>query len=218
MGKKIVAYAGDYYHPAAPIRVALEQALGKGLASAEIELAFAENAAAFIAMLEDKPDAAVLFAENRVDPEGEHGYLWLTKEYEAAIVRYVKAGGGWLAWHCALASYDPGGDYVGMLRGHFLSHPPDHAMVRYDYVSGAEAGQSFELLDEHYFVQCDEVNTEVYLRSTSVDGESVAGWRHTFGHGRVCCLTPAHREDGLLHSAVQQAIREAAAWTWGLPQ
>lgn len=213
MGTKIAVYAGDFYHPEAPIRASLQQALKDELASGEVELSFAGSVVEFIAMLAHQPDAAVLFAENRVNPEAEDGYLWLTAEYEGAIVDYVKAGGGWLAWHCALASYAPDGDYVGMLRGYFLSHPSEHAAVRYNYVSGPKAGQSFELLDEHYFVRCDEANTKVYLRSASKDGESIAGWRHTFGEGRVCCLTPAHREDGLLQPKLLDAAREAVRWS-----
>ncbi|WP_241158355.1 ThuA domain-containing protein [Cohnella candidum] len=71
------------------------------------------------------------------------------------------------------------------------------------------------MLDEHYFVEYDSARTETFLRSESVDGSSVAGWRHTFGAGRVCCLTPAHRREGLLQPDFQRLLGEAVRWCCG---
>ncbi|MDQ6420396.1 ThuA domain-containing protein [Paenibacillus sp. LHD-117] len=213
MGKTIAAYVGDYYHPSAPIRSALERALESELADGAVGIRFAEDAETFVAMLADKPDAAILFAENRIDPIREPEQTWMKDAHAASVTGYVEEGGGWLAWHSGLASYPPEGEYVRMLRGYFLSHPTDHAVVRYDYAESTNGISGFELLDEHYFVRCEVPDTEVFLRSASVDGESIAGWRHAFGEGRVCCLTPAHREDGLCHGSVLLALREAVRWT-----
>ncbi|KRE46591.1 hypothetical protein ASG81_11075 [Paenibacillus sp. Soil522] len=81
------------------------------------------------------------------------------------------------------------------------------------YIAAGNGQQgTFEFVDEHYFVHCDEENTEVFLRSASTDGESIAGWRHRFAAGRVSCLTPAHREEGLLHSDFSGWLKREIEW------
>ncbi|WP_235548826.1 ThuA domain-containing protein [Paenibacillus sp. Soil522] len=123
----------------------------------------------------------------------------------------MENGGGWLAWHSGLASYPVDSSYTRMLRGYFLSHPEQHKPVSYIAAGNGQQG-TFEFVDEHYFVHCDEENTEVFLRSASTDGESIAGWRHRFAAGRVSCLTPAHREEGLLHSDFSGWLKREIEW------
>lgn len=204
--KQIVAIVGDYYHPEADSRAALLAALRPAMEAGRLNVKFIgkEQLAAALA---DKPDAVVLFAEDRVAPQEDGDRKWMTPELAALIARYVEAGGGWLAWHSGLASYDPTGAYVDMLRGYFLYHPDEHRTVTYT----GEGGE-FAILDEHYFVECRTEATEVFLRSSSADGESIAGWRHGYGAGRVLCLTPAHRPEGLLHDGVLKLLGNAALW------
>jgi hypothetical protein len=203
--KTVLALVGDYYHKAEWAEAALRNAT-KGLEDVELRCVEVE---AFEAALkgdgQDKPDMVVLFREDRIDPQSEESPRWMREELQQAASDYVEAGGSWLAWHSGLASYDPEGPYVRMLRGYFLTHPRDHQLVR--YTPTAPGASSYELLDEHYFVFCDEANTNVFLRSASVDGESVAGWSHTFGRGRVACYTPAHNEAALASEAVAGALR-----------
>lgn len=214
--KRIAAYIGDYYHPAKPIRQALESALHVELKDGSLAIRFAESPEQLTDWLErDEADAAILFAEDRVAPEEDPEKTWMNDEKAARIVRFVERGGGWLAWHSGLASYPEEGVYVRMLKGHFVMHPAEHQAVRYAPEGEAVPPGSFEIADEHYFVHCDEAETEVFLRSESVDGRSVAGWRHRFGNGRVCCLTPAHRPAGLADEAFQSALRACARWTIG---
>ncbi|UKS28271.1 ThuA domain-containing protein [Paenibacillus sp. HWE-109] len=208
---KILAVLGDYYHH----RELLEKSLMSAVLSAigdrtstEVRIIEMND---LIGALDERPDAVVLFKENRLDPEGDSQWMWMTEEISEAIQQYVMRGGGWLAWHSGLASYPANGGYVQMLRGHFLSHPTLHQPVDYE-----GAGIRFTILDEHYFVSCQEDQTEVYLRSSSVDGNSIAAWRHTFGDGRVSCFTPAHLPDGLEHASVIQLLGEALAWCAGV--
>ncbi|MFD0672527.1 ThuA domain-containing protein [Cohnella sp. GCM10027633] len=204
--KQVVAIVGDYYHREADSRASLLVALQSQVADGSVHVRFVDKERLAEALAE-RPDAVVLFAEDRLEPEKDGNARWMTPELAAGIVRYVEAGGGWLAWHSGLASYDPHGEYVKMLRGYFLSHPSEHQPVAYE-----GDGASFEILDEHYFVSCDEENTDVFLRSSSVDGDSIAGWRHAFGDGRVLCLTPAHRPEGLLHPEVLKLLERSVQW------
>ncbi|RIX52695.1 trehalose utilization [Paenibacillus nanensis] len=214
--KRIVAYVGDFYHKAEPARLALERSITERQAAEQAVLHFAEDTDELMTQLASNPAAVVLFAENRIDPEGDPARLWMTEKHAADIARYVEAGGGWLAWHSGLASYPEDGAYVRMLRGCFLSHPAEHQLVRYEPSDSPLISEPFELLDEHYFTACREEETEVFLRSSSIDGASIAGWRHPSGQGRVCCLTPAHREEGLADDAFLGALRAAVKWTAGL--
>lgn len=218
--KTILAVVGDYYHRADWAEEALRKA-AESIEGAALRFADAERLEAELAA---RPDAVVLFKEDRLNPQDPEPEVrrWMTLPVQERIVRYVEQGGSWVAWHSGLASYDPAGPYVRMLRGYFRYHPQEHQIVRYIGVTGDKSGtgaasllapaEPFEILDEHYFVECDEANTNVFLRSVSVDGESVAGWAHVYGEGKVCCLTPAHRREGMIHDAVTDTLRRILRW------
>ncbi|TBL69715.1 ThuA domain-containing protein [Paenibacillus thalictri] len=205
--KTVYALVGDYYHAEDNIRHSLELALQPLTDRGGLKLEYISTDA-LVSSLELKPAAVVLFKEDRVNPkEGET--RWLTEAVSDAITAYVEAGGGFVTWHSGLASYPPESSFIRMLRGYFEYHPAKHQTVSYrGELPGSESqAVSFDLLDEHYFVNCDEANTEVFLRSESVDGVSIAGWRHSFGQGRICCLTPAHNKEGLLDSDMLEMVR-----------
>ena len=126
-------------------------------------------------------------------------------------VKSAVAFGALLALHSGLA-YQTDGIYRRMLRGWFLHHP-EQKTVRYRIVTGAghvrlTADADFAFKDEHYFVHCEEAQTHVFLRSESEDGESIAGWTHAYGAGRVLCLTPAHTLEGLTDRAFVQLLAD----------
>ncbi|WP_309118328.1 ThuA domain-containing protein [Paenibacillus sp.] len=208
--KTVVALVGDYYHRASWAEAALRRAAA-GLD--DVRLQFVEETG-FEAALEEGPGMVVLFKEDRVDPNADEPRRWMSEALQRKASAYVEAGGSWLAWHSGLASYDPEGPYVKMLRGYFEFHPALHQQVRYVPTAADEA--AYELYDEHYFVACDEANTHVFLRSSSVDGDSIAGWSHAFGRGFVACYTPAHNEEALRGEAVASTLRKLLARGLGL--
>lgn len=216
--KKIAAVLGDYYHKAEWAHEALEQALHPLVRTGEITW-FPIRVDRLREELSRRPDAVVLFKEDRINPQDAEVKRWMTPDIETTITEYVENGGGWLAWHSGLASYREDGDYVRMLRGHFRHHPEQHQNVTYTVVSdesGLERNATGTFLDEHYFVNCDETRTEVFLRSKSVDGTSIAGWFHRYGRGRVCAYAPAHNREGLLHPFTTGLLRHLAAWCAGV--
>ncbi|WP_276355327.1 ThuA domain-containing protein [Cohnella caldifontis] len=214
--KRIFAVVGDFYHRPEDAGGALQQALLTWAGAGDVSLRFIE-ATRLIEALEEAPDAVVLFKEDRVAPQEDENARWMTDETGAAISRYVEGGGGWLAWHSGLAGYEPSGSYVAMTKGRFLHHPAENRPVRYvpEPGRGFADPAEFEVLDEHYFVECKTEETEVFLRSESVDGQSIAGWRHGYGSGRVCCLTPAHRREGLTDPAFLRLLGQAVRWCCG---
>ncbi len=216
MSKSIIAVVGDYYHPEHLIKESLNAAFQPLADESGFSLAYI-SADQLSAALDARPDAVILYKEDRLNPQDADIRRWMTTDVARSIVSYVEDGGGWLAWHSGMASYPEDGAYIAMLKGGFKWHPNEHRTVRYELaadhsiIRGTDE-EAFEAIDEQYFVQCDTAKTEVLLRSYSADGESIAGWAHPFGKGRVCCLTPAHRSEGLLHPAFVRLLRETIRW------
>ncbi|MCT2537889.1 ThuA domain-containing protein [Aquibacillus koreensis] len=208
MAKRIVAVLGDFYHKREWSERALEAAV-EPLEDIKIEYKSREE---LVESLDTNPDAVILFAENRINPEDEQVNTWMDDDAAEAIQSYVQNGGGWLAWHSGLASYDHIKGYTDMLHGFFKFHPQQHQQVTYtvkqptDLIKDTE---QFTFLDEHYFVECDEDNTNVFLTTESVDGASIGGWEHDFGKGHVISFVPAHLEEGLMDPAVQEMLMKA---------
>jgi type 1 glutamine amidotransferase len=211
--KKIVVLLGDYYHPKERINASLDQALTLLNEQEKMECVSIETNQ-IIEELKKKPDAVILFKEDRVTPTDDKINTWMTEEIGEAIAAYVEQGGGWLGWHSGLASYPVESSYTRMLRGYFEYHPNQHSQVKYSSIKGNDTfgPVSFEIKDEHYFVKVNKEETNVFLTSESEDGNSTAGWFHDYGKGRVCCLTPAHNKEGLLDETFTQLLAKTIKW------
>ncbi|WP_416149948.1 ThuA domain-containing protein [Salipaludibacillus sp. HK11] len=220
MSFKITAINGDFYHDKEVSFKAIERTvelLKEADEEVEINYILPSDLIDDLKSKSSKPDAVILFKENRLNPEDDHVETWMDSEIESAITYYVENGGGWLAWHSGMAKFENAQDYLTMLRGSFIHHPAMQ-IVEYTAVPGAEfivEDKTFSFLDEHYFVECDEENTNVLLKSKSIDGESIGGWAHEYGKGRVVCLAPAHLEEGLLHPAFQRTVVNSLKWCRG---
>ncbi|MFS0778137.1 ThuA domain-containing protein [Neobacillus sp. 3P2-tot-E-2] len=209
---RLAAVLGDYYHSYEWAKQTLETALNEGKQDVQIDYCQPKQ---LPEVLRTKPDAVILFKENRYNPLDENTETWMTEELSLVITNYVENGGNWLAWHSGLASYPVEGSYVKMVKGSFLYHPEKQQIVHYKAFDGntvVPSSTAFELVDEHYFVDCDKENTNVFLVSESIDGQSDAGWFHRYGEGKVCCLTPAHNKDGLLNENFLNVLRDCVNW------
>jgi type 1 glutamine amidotransferase len=213
--KKILALLGDYWHDALHAKEALEAGIQTIKNHEKFEVIYVSHEK-FLHELHKNPDAVILYKENRLNPRDEKIMTWMTPDIAAAIMKYVDDGGSWLAWHTGMAEYPTDSDYIQMLRGYFKYHPKEHQQVTYimepSNAENLDPVSLFTLLDEHYFVECDTANTEVYLTSQSIDGKSIAGWSHKFGSGRVCCITPAHTKEALLDPSLSQLLGQKIEW------
>jgi type 1 glutamine amidotransferase len=210
--KRIVALLGDHWHDFLTFKQGLEAAITTLSDHGDIEIKYIDYKNLKLE-LSYNPDAFIISKENRINPLEINIHTWLSDDIGDAITEYVNNGGGCLAWHSGMAQYPTESAYVKMLKGYFKYHPTDHKPVMYKIVPASTEGESnFRLLDEHYFVYCDESNTEVFLRSESVDGASIAGWSHPYGKGRVCCFTPAHRPDVSHDKSFSQLLGKTVSW------
>jgi type 1 glutamine amidotransferase len=200
---RIVALLGDHWHEEKMIQTALQETVGP-VPNITVDYIHYQD---LMSVLQTKPDAVILFKENRLNPLDETPTTWMDDTLAAAITDYVRNGGGWLAWHTGMAEYPVNSQYIDMLKGYFRYHP-DMKPVTYQKKDGI----SFTFTDEHYFVSCRHEETEVFLTSESADGQSIAGWFHSYGNGRVCCLTPAHTAEGLKSKDLQEILLKKINW------
>lgn len=215
--KKVTAILGDHAHDGELSKRSLLEALNPLIEEEKLEVNFA-SVTDMPAVLKSNPDVIVLYAWGRSIEVPRVGTTWLSEVVSDQIVNYVENGGAWLAWHTGMSSYDSKSSYIKMLRGYFISHPVPK-LIKYTASDATIFGQQimpFEFVDEHYFVHCDESNTNVFLRSFSEDGQSIAGWHHQHGEGLVCCLTPAHTHEGLFNASFLTVLQHAIRWTASL--
>ncbi|MEH7253581.1 ThuA domain-containing protein [Neobacillus niacini] len=203
---KVAALVGDYWHGDASVRAGLEAAILRLSNKDEIELQYISYQEVSH-VIDNQPNLFINAKMNKLNPKDKQVITWLTEELDKKIETYVKAGGSFLAWHAGLAGYPSESSYTQMLRGAFDYHPPGLQGVIY-----IQKEKTFNLADEHYFVTCDEANTEVYLRSTGIEGDSIAGWKHRYGKGKICCLTPAHTREGMLNENVSSLLASKIDW------
>jgi type 1 glutamine amidotransferase len=214
--KKIIAILGDYYHDEGLLKQSLNTAFNSSATREEcisLEYIKVEQLAE---KLQEQPDAVILSKANKLNPTEPSVEYWMDKNLEKQICQYVDQGGGWLVWHSGLSSYELLEDYYSMVRGKFDFHPPEHLDVTYQFNESSEMipkhNTSYQVSDEHYFVTCEESQTNVFLHAISPKGKTIAGWKHPYGKGRVICLTPSHTKEGLLHPEFIQLLSLSVKW------
>ena len=209
---KIVALLGDFWHNHDDAKAGLEAAISRLPYKEAVDLQYITYEEVSQA-LDGKPDLFINAKMDQLNPKDEQVITWLTEDLDQVLENYVLEGGSVLAWHAGMAGYKIESNYIQMLRGYFLYHPPGLQHVTYMHKENEKSGENtFPLSDEQYFVHCDTANTEVDLWSTGEDGNSLAGWKHHYGKGKVCCFTPAHTKEGMLDKNVSSLLAEKIDW------
>ncbi|MGE5378305.1 MAG: ThuA domain-containing protein [Bacteroidota bacterium] len=204
---KILVLCGDEWHPPEIAR----QGLG-ALSGAEFEFDWAEEVhgwrpesmMAYPVVILARSDHALA-----TDPSG-----WMTDAVQAAFSDYVQQGNGLFAIHSGTAGYDQKPVLRSLLGGVFLHHPEQCLVTlspRLDHPLCAGSAP-FTLKDEHYFMAMDDLQADVFLRTSSANGEQPGAWRRTVGSGRVAVLTPGHNLDVWLHPSFQALLINSLRW------
>lgn len=214
---RIVAVLGDYYHDPILFKHTMDNIL-KTLQEInqtnKITIDYV-NREHLTDYLTTETDLVILASENRLNPDADDVKTWMTEQISEKIADYVLDGGAWLAWHSGLASYDNYPIYLNLLKGSFDYHPEEHKEVTYTVIDQEITplkDRSFSFEDEHYFVTCYTDETNVFMKSTSDVGNSLAGWYHNFGKGKVLCFVPAHNKVGLTHASTTQLLIQSIEW------
>jgi type 1 glutamine amidotransferase len=158
------------------------------------------------------------------------GELPMSNAQKAALLAFVRAGGGFLGVHSATDTFYAWPDYRELVGGYFNGHPW-HQAVTIEIVDPASAlvsflGTRFDIADEIYqFRDFDERGSHVLLRldETSVDltasgverqpyGWPLA-WTRAYGLGRVFYTALGHEEAVWRDPRYQRMLLNAVRWT-----
>jgi type 1 glutamine amidotransferase len=198
----------DYWHPAQTPRAGLG-----ALGDCGFEFDWIENAGEWSAeRMADYP-LVVLTKANNVSATDQS--LWVTATVEAAFTDYVRRGNGLLVIHSGSAGYRDMSVLRRLMGGVFSQHPPQ-CLVTVEPKPGhplTAGSTSFTLKDEHYFMELDDAQADVFVTTTSEHGSQPGGWTRTEGEGRVCLLSPGHNLEVWLHPAYQALILNSLRWS-----
>jgi type 1 glutamine amidotransferase len=130
---------------------------------------------------------------------------WITPAVEEAFAAYVAAGGGLVAVHSGTIVADLP-TLRRLIGGTFVQHPPrcEVTVTPQGYHPITENVEPFTLMDEHYFMQTDDLQAHHFLTTTSTHGAQSGGWLREEGaevwlHPEFLTLL----RNGLLWSAKQ---------------
>lgn len=139
---------------------------------------------------------------------------WVSDDVQIAFREYVRRGNGLLVIHSGSAGYDDLPVLRGVIGGSFVSHPAQCSVTVEPHAGHPlTAGSApFTLTDEHYMMELDDQQADVFLTTRSEHGAQPGGWTRSEGAGRVCVLTPGHNLPVWQHPAYQALIRNALRW------
>lgn len=124
-----------------------------------------------------------------------------------ALVGAVAGGVGCAAFHGAAATFHRHNAYRRLLGGTFVWHPDEH-----EFEVQLEAGDSFRVTTEQYYMQVDPANN-VVAHTTFPDGTVMpVAWRRREGNGRVFYSALGHAPDVLALEPVRALFLEGALW------
>lgn len=211
MRKQIAALIGDYYHKEAVIR----EGIICILRDSDFDLKFVVEPEDLEWESLKQYDLILISKAGYMDPKEPNRY-WFREEQENLLRKYVQEGGAILNLHSGLASYPTKGIYRELMKGHFIHHPPEHPVICIEPVEEKHpitmGIRPFEIVDEQYFVECDENTTQLLVGTSAEFGATSAGWAHTMGKGRICCITPGHNKTVYENPMMKQLVINAVQW------
>lgn len=205
---KILAILGDKYHNPNDLSASMEVLAKAGFAM-DVVIQTAD-----LTLTNLKAYQGVLLAKGGYDLEGLKDRDWLGDKVEF-LEDFVAKGGGLLCLHSGTSGYDLNPGMLQLAKASFTHHPPGPIELHYESCDRNFPAQadSFGGQDEQYFLRFFSQNTHHFLVSKSLEhGSSPAGWAHSYGEGRVLCLTPGHTREILLNPQFQQLLAGSLRW------
>ena len=204
---RTLVFCDDSAHPASLTRDGLAD-----LGQSSLQLDWVEDPAGWSTdSLNQYPLVIFSKANNRSRADHEP---WASEETGKAFADYVAGGSGLLVLHSGTALYDNTPSFCSLMGGKFTGHPPQ-CPVTVAPLTGhplAAGSTSFTLMDEHYMMEMNDPDVDIFLHSESEHGSQPAGWTRTEGKGRVCVLTPGHNPEVWRHPSFQALLRNSLDW------
>jgi type 1 glutamine amidotransferase len=203
---RVLVICDDYWHPAATVRGGLD-----ALKENEFEFDWIEDAAEWSAERMAEYPLVLLTKSDNVSAADKGS--WVSEDVQRAFVEYVRKGNGLLAVHSGTV-YAEHPTLRGLIGGAFTHHPKQcpvtmEPLPGHPLTAGSEP---FTLVDEHYIMELDDAQADVFLTTTSEHDTQPGGWTRTEGKGRVCVLTPGHNVEIWQHPSFQTLTINALRW------
>jgi trehalose utilization protein len=138
----------------------------------------------------------------------------LTAAAQAAVLGFVRAGGGLVAFHTAAWHID--GDVLDLIGGHANAHPPltDELLevavaTRHPVTEGV--AEVFTVPDEFYLSAWTR-SIEVLAVASRFGVTMPMAWTNAYGAGRVFYSTLGHSAATFEQPAIQAMVRNALTW------
>ena len=204
---RILALCDDKWHPA--------QVPQKGLADLHkfgFKFDWIENANDWSIEQMAAYPVVILTQSNHVSSTDKSP--WMTEPVQGAFLDYVQNGNGLLVLHSGTAGYQQASVLRALMGGVFRDHPDQcpvtvEPLADHPLTGGSE---SFTLVDEHYLMDLDDDQADIFLNTRSEHGTQPGGWRRYEGDGRVCVLTPGHNLEVWQHPSYQALLLNALRW------
>lgn len=203
---RILVICDDYWHPARTVRDGLA-----ALDGSPFEFDWIENAGDWSAERMNECPVVLWAKSDNVSAADQSN--WVTQAVQQAFVDYVRRGGGLLAVHSGTV-YAQQPAMRALLGGAFIRHP-EQCPVTVEPQAGhplTQGSTPFTLVDEHYMMELDDVQADVFMITTSAHGPQPGGWTRTEGEGRVCVLTPGHNVKVWQHPSFQALLINSLRW------
>jgi type 1 glutamine amidotransferase len=197
----------DSAHPAELTRDGL-----LGLADSRCEFDFIENPDGWSPKMMREYPFVIFSKANNTSASDRNP--WATEETGLAFVDYVKQRKSILFLHSGTALYKDLPSFRNLMGGVFVGHPPQYPVTvepseGHIFTTGSTA---FTLKDEHYQMEMNDPDVDLFLNTTSEHGIQLAGWTRTEDDGRVCVLTPGHNLEIWHHPSYQIVLRNCIHW------
>lgn len=203
----VLVLCDDYWHPARTPKAGLAPLAGSGF-----KFDFIDNAGDWSAAQMAAYPVVLFTKSNNVSASDKTE--WMTDDVQQAFVDYVCNGGGLLVVHSGTAGYRETPVLRRLMGGIFIHHP-EQCPVTVEPVQGhplTEGSEPFTLKDEHYHMEFDAPDADLFLTTVSEHGTQPAGWTRTEGQGRICVLTPGHNVEVWLHPSYQVLLKNSLQW------
>lgn len=183
-----------------------------------------------------KYDAVAFYTSGDLVGESGDGHPQITEQGLNDLFAWIKAGGGFSAWHAGTDSLrrkspdDPSTEYTKLVGGAFAGHhkqEPATVIVTDPKFPGMTRMPLTFRFNEEWYIH-DQVNAGGTMRVLQIlDTQSMKQekyrtlkpypitWCSQYGKGRVFVSAIGHREDVWEMPVIQGMIVDALAWTFG---
>jgi type 1 glutamine amidotransferase len=132
----------------------------------------------------------------------------------AALVEWVRNGGGLLAAHAATVAGQSSPALRALMGGAFVTHPPAFAFTVYPLYREHPITAGIEAFTVHDELYVQEYNADVEVHAITVD-RGVAYpmvWSRSEGRGRVVHVAPGHGPEVWSLKPYQHLMQQALDW------